>query len=60
MDTVSRLCFTIAILTNIYTDTRRLTTGSISLIENVDTLYGYMGFLASHLVNPFIVPPNDL
>ena len=59
METVCQLCSTIAIITDNQTGTRLLT-GLLSLKENVNALYKYMGVLASHLVNPLIVPLAEL
>ena len=51
---------TVAILTDVHTGVIQLTFGIFSLKENVDTLYEYLRALASHQVNPFIVPSDNL
>ena len=57
-ETASHLWFTVTMLTDIHTSITRLTTGLISLKENIDAFYEYMRVLASHLVN--LVPPDKL
>ena len=44
----------------IYTGIIRLTTGLIILKENVYALYESMGILASHLVSPLVILPDEL
>ena len=38
----------------------RLTNGIIGLRENVDKIYEYLRVIASHQVNPMILPPESL
>ena len=38
----------------------RLNNGIISLQENVDKIYEYLRTMASHEVNPLVLPPETL
>ena len=50
----------VTIMDVICTDITRLTTGLICLKDNVDALYYCLRVLASHLINPLIIPPDEL
>ena len=38
----------------------RLTTGLMTIENNIETIYEYMRVLSTHLVNPMIIPPQAL
>ena len=60
MEASGHLNCMVAVITDTHAGITRLTTGLISLQENVDTLYEYMTIFASHLVNPVIIPLDEL
>ena len=63
LDTInafSHLCFFVIMLTDVCTGLICLIKALISLKENIAVLYEYKTVLASHLVNPLIVPPDIL
>ena len=49
-----------SILTDVCTAVTLLTLGILSLEEGADSFYEYIHVMASHEVNPLIVPPSDL
>ena len=57
---LTHLKFTVAILTDIQTAIHWLTSGILGLKENMDSFYEYLCMLASHTVNPLIIPPHEL
>ena len=57
---VTHLKHMLVILTHIQTVLNWLTLGILSLKENVDSFYEYVCVLASHTVDPLIIPPNEL
>ena len=60
MQAVFYLKYTVTVLADVCIDVTHLTSGILSLKENVDALYEYLRILASHKVNPLMVPPVDL
>ena len=60
MTEMNRVQYSITILNDIRTGIGRLTSGLLSLKENVESLYEYMRVLASQQVNPLILPPMAL
>ena len=48
------------LITDVHMAVTRLTSGSFSLKEGVESFYEYMWVLANHEVNPLIVPPLEL
>ena len=60
MGTVSHLCLTVAVMTDIHTGITRLKTGVQSLKENVNAIHEYIGVLASHLFISLILPLDEL
>ena len=57
MQAVSYLRYTVVVLTDVCMGVTHVTSGSLSLKENVNALYEYLGVLASHEVSPLTVPP---
>ena len=60
MSALSHLRYTVSILMDSQTATTHLTVAMISLKENVESVYEYMCVLASHQVNPLVLPPEEL
>ena len=60
MSSLSHLRYTVSILTDSRTATTRLTVAMISLKNNVESVYEYMHVLASHQLNPLVLPPEEL
>ena len=59
MNAVIHLHFSVAILTEKCTGVTCLSTGLISLKENVDALYKFMSVFFGHLAHSLLVPPDD-
>ena len=55
----SQIHFTVSSIPDIQTSITRITTGFLSLKDNVDALYEYMWEPASHAVNTPIVLPDE-
>ena len=60
MKVLSNVRYMLSILTKVCIAVTQLTWGILSLKEGVDSFFEYMHILASHKVNPLIVPPSDL
>ena len=60
MNALVHLRYLVPILTDLCTGLTCLTSGVQSLLGNADVLYKHMKVLASHMVNPLVVPPDDL
>ena len=52
--------FTVATLTDMRMTLAQLSLGLMSLQENVNAIYKYMGVLSTRRVNPLIMPPDSL
>ena len=52
--------YSVAIINNIRIILAKLTPGVISLEQNVNAIYEYLGVLSSRQVNPLIIPPDSL
>ena len=60
MEALNYLHYMTSIFTDICTTVTRLTLGIFSLKEGVESFYEYMWVLASHEVNPHVVPTSEL
>ena len=60
MEAMNYLRSMTTLITDICTTVTRLTSCILSLKEGVESFCHYMGVLASHKVNPLMIPPSDL
>ena len=59
-ETIKNQIYFLIVLQDLRTCITRLTTGLISLRENVERIYEYLRVMATHAVNPLILPPESL